>query len=191
MIRDILGAGRGAKPIGSLDVFCFGPPDVSQAGIRGDDAIHPLGIMRGVVRGYATMATAWVFPPSRAPSSSGRRLHLQPARFLRHRRERIAIKDIPKEVLPGQRIIAVGGRTGRDGLKERPFLGCLDTDSQCGRPTGGADRQTDRGKSGGLRLAARDSYLIGFITDCGAGGFSSLREMLSEGAGKSFSTTPR
>ena len=51
VIRDILGAGKGAKPIASCDIFCFGPPDTDPQTIKADDVIHPLGIMRGVVRG--------------------------------------------------------------------------------------------------------------------------------------------
>src|SRR5690606_12341263 len=51
VIRDILGAGKGAKPVASLDVFCFGPPDLKQEELKAKDVIHPLGIMRGVVRG--------------------------------------------------------------------------------------------------------------------------------------------
>ena len=51
VVRDILGAGKGAKPVANSDVFCFGPPDIDQGEIKGDDVIHPLGIMRGVVRG--------------------------------------------------------------------------------------------------------------------------------------------
>ena len=51
VIRDILGAGKGAKPIASLDVFCFGAPDTTMDHIKANDVIHPLGVMRGVVRG--------------------------------------------------------------------------------------------------------------------------------------------
>ncbi|MDP1589906.1 MAG: AIR synthase related protein, partial [Prosthecobacter sp.] len=51
VIRDILGAGKGAKPVASIDVFCFGPPDIEQDQIKAKDVIHPLGVMRGVVRG--------------------------------------------------------------------------------------------------------------------------------------------
>src|SRR5690606_23000060 len=51
VIRDILGAGKGAKPIASLDVFCFGSPDTKAETIKATDVLHPLGIMRGVVRG--------------------------------------------------------------------------------------------------------------------------------------------
>ena len=53
VIRDILGAGKGAKPIASCDVFCFCPPDIDSGDIKADDVIHPLGIMRGVVRGLS------------------------------------------------------------------------------------------------------------------------------------------
>lgn len=51
VIRDILGAGKGAKPIANLDVFCFGAPDTPPEAIKAQDVIHPLGIMRGVVHG--------------------------------------------------------------------------------------------------------------------------------------------
>ncbi len=44
-------AGKGAKPIASLDVFCFGSPATKPEEIKAEDVIHPLGIMRGVVRG--------------------------------------------------------------------------------------------------------------------------------------------
>ena len=40
VIRDILGAGKGAKPIASCDIFCFGPPDTQAESINADDVIH-------------------------------------------------------------------------------------------------------------------------------------------------------
>lgn len=79
VIRDILGAGKGAKPIASLDVFCFGAPDTNPADITAPDVIHPLGIMRGVVRGVRDTATAWAFPPSTAPSSLTPRTFITPS----------------------------------------------------------------------------------------------------------------
>ena len=35
VIRDILGAGKGAKPIANLDVFCFGAPDTPHRLVEG------------------------------------------------------------------------------------------------------------------------------------------------------------
>jgi phosphoribosylformylglycinamidine synthase len=84
------------------------------------------------------------------------------------------------------KVIAVGGRTGRDGLHGATFSSAaLDTDSheedqqavQIGNPI-------EEKKAADFVLAARDKGLIEFITDCGAGGFSSAAgEMLEECGG--------
>ena len=94
--------------------------------------------------------------------------------------------DIPKAVIPGHLIIAVGGRTGRDGLKGATFSSAaLGTDSheedqsavQIGNPI-------EEKKVGDFILSARAQGLIAGLTDCGAGGFSSAAgEMLSETGG--------
>ncbi len=90
---------------------------------------------------------------------------------------------------PGLKIIVVGGRTGRDGLKGATFSSAsLTGDShvedqsavQIGNPI-------EEKKAADFILAARDRNLIEFITDCGAGGFSSAAgEMLSETGGELF-----
>ena len=84
VIRDILGAGKGAKPIASLDVFCFGPPDTHEADIKAKDVIHPLGIMRGVVRGVRDYGNRMGIPTTSGAIAVRQDLHLQPARLLRH-----------------------------------------------------------------------------------------------------------
>ena len=62
----------------------------------------------------------------------------------------IPIKDIDKEMRPGLQVIAVGGRTGRDGLKGATFSSAeLDRRQPRGGPERGADRQSDRGEKGG------------------------------------------
>lgn len=181
VVRDILGAGQGAKPIANLDVFCFGAPDTPAAQIKGKDVIHPLGIMRGVVRGVRdygnrmgipTVAGAIQFDPTYIynPLVFG-----GTAGVIEHR-------HIDKAMRPGLKIVVVGGRTGRDGLKGATFSSAsLTGDShvedqsavQIGNPI-------EEKKVADFILAARDRDLIVFITDCGAGGFSSAAgEMLS------------
>lgn len=181
VVRDILGAGQGAKPIANLDVFCFGAPDTPAAHIKGKDVIHPLGIMRGVVRGVRdygnrmgipTVAGAIQFDPTYIynPLVFG-----GTAGVIEHR-------YIDKAMRPGLKIVVVGGRTGRDGLKGATFSSAsLTGDShvedqsavQIGNPI-------EEKKVADFILAARDRQLIVFITDCGAGGFSSAAgEMLS------------
>lgn len=186
VIRDILGAGRGAKPIGNLDVFCFGPPDTAQEDLKARDVIHPLGIMRGVVRGVRDYGNRMGIPTVAGAIQFDDSFIYNPLVFCGTAGV-IPIKDIPKEVKPGHLLIAAGGRTGRDGLKGATFSSAeLTADSheedqsavQIGNPI-------EEKKVADFVLAARAAGLIEFITDCGAGGFSSAAgEMLSEVGGE-------
>lgn len=185
VIRDILGAGKGAKPIGSLDVFCFGSPDTSMENIKADDVLHPLGIMRGVVRGVRDYGNRMGIPTISGAIQFDDSYIYNPLVYCGTAGV-IPIKDIDKKVEAGMKIIAVGGRTGRDGLHGATFSSAaLDTEShesdqqavQIGNPI-------EEKKAADFVLAARDAELIGFITDCGAGGFSSAcGEMLEECGG--------
>ena len=186
VIRDILGAGKGAKPIASLDVFCFGPPDTKQEDIKAKDVIHPLGIMRGVVRGVRDYGNRMGIPTTSGGIAFDKSYIYNPLVFCGTMGV-IPIKDIDKEVKAGHVLIAAGGRTGRDGLKGATFSSVsLTTASheedqtavQIGNPI-------EEKKVADFILAARAKGLIQFVTDCGAGGFSSAAgEMLSECGGE-------
>ena len=186
VIRDILGAGKGAKPIGSLDVFCFGPPNLDESELKAKDVIHPLGIMRGVVRGVRDYGNRMGIPTVNGAIQFDDTYIYNPLVFCGTAGV-IPIKDIHKEVKPGHWLIAAGGRTGRDGLKGATFSSAsLTTDSheedqtavQIGNPI-------EEKKVADFILAAREKGLIEFVTDCGAGGFSSAAgEMLSEVGGE-------
>ncbi len=186
VIRDILGAGKGAKPIASLDVFCFGPPDTHEEDIKAKDVIHPLGVMRGVVRGVRDYGNRMGIPTTSGAIAFDDAYIYNPLVFCGTMGV-IPIKDIEKEVKPGHILIAAGGRTGRDGLKGATFSSVsLTTASheedqtavQIGNPI-------EEKKVADFIIAARDQGLIQFVTDCGAGGFSSAAgEMLSECGGE-------
>jgi phosphoribosylformylglycinamidine synthase len=186
VIRDILGAGKGAKPIASLDVFCFGPPDTRQEDLRAKDVIHPLGVMRGVVRGVRDYGNRMGIPTVNGAIQFDPTYIYNPLVFCGTMGV-IPIKDIAKEVKPGHLLIAAGGRTGKDGLKGATFSSAeLTTDSheedqtavQIGNPI-------EEKKVADFVLEARAQGLIQFITDCGAGGFSSAAgEMLRETGGE-------
>lgn len=185
VIRDILGAGKGAKPIGSLDVFCFGAPDTTMDHIKADDVIHPLGVMRGVVRGVRDYGNRMGIPTVSGAIQFDDSYIYNPLVFCGTAGV-IPIKDIEKKIEAGMKVIAVGGRTGRDGLHGATFSSAaLDTEShesdqqavQIGNPI-------EEKKAADFVLAARGKGLIEFITDCGAGGFSSAAgEMLEECGG--------
>lgn len=186
VIRDILGAGKGAKPVASLDVFCFGPPDTKQEDLKAKDVIHPLGVMRGVVRGVRDYGNRMGIPTVNGAIQFDDTFIYNPLVFCGTAGV-IPIKDIAKEVKPGHLLIAAGGRTGKDGLKGATFSSAeLTTDSheedqtavQIGNPI-------EEKKVADFVLAAREAGLIEFVTDCGAGGFSSAAgEMLSEVGGE-------
>ena len=184
VIRDILGAGLGAKPVASLDVFCFGNPDADPAGIRGD-TIHPIGILRGVVRGVRDYGNRMGIP-----TVSGA-IHFHPGYTYNPlvfcgTAGVIPIADIHKETKPGHLIVQLGARTGRDGLHGATFSSAsLHGDSheedqgavQIGNPI-------EEKKVSDCVLHAREEGLIEDITDCGAGGFSSsCGEMLETTGG--------
>ncbi len=186
VIRDILGAGKGSKPVASIDVFCFGPPDTQQEDLKAKDVIHPLGVMRGVVRGVRDYGNRMGIPTVNGAIQFDDTFIYNPLVFCGTAGV-IPIKDIAKEVKPGHLLIAAGGRTGKDGLKGATFSSAsLTTDSheedqtavQIGNPI-------EEKKVADFVLAAREAGLIEFITDCGAGGFSSAAgEMLSEVGGE-------
>ena len=188
VIRDILGAGKGAKPIASLDVFCFGAPDTAPEAIKAKDVIHPLGVMRGVVRGVRDYGNRMGIPTVNGAIQFDETFIYNPLVFCGTAGV-IPIKDIDKEMRAGLTVIAVGGRTGRDGLKGATFSSAeLTGDShaedqsavQIGNPI-------EEKKVADFILAARGEGLIEFVTDCGAGGFSSAAgEMLSETGGGIF-----
>ncbi len=186
VIRDILGAGKGARPIANLDVFCFGPPDTKPEDIRADDVIHPLGIMRGVVRGVRDYGNRMGIPTVSGAIQFDPAYIYNPLVYCGTAGV-IPIADIPKKVAPGMKVVAVGGRTGRDGLKGATFssMALDDASHQEDQQAVQIGNPIEEKKVADFILDARDRGLIEFVTDCGAGGFSSAAgEMLSEVGGE-------
>ncbi len=185
VIRDILGAGKGAKPIASLDVFCFGAPDTAPEKIQAEDVIHPLGILRGVVRGVRDYGNRMGIPTVCGAIQFDDAYIYNPLVYCGTAGV-IPIPDIEKKMASGLKVIAIGARTGRDGIKGATFSSAaLDTESheedqqavQIGNPI-------EEKKAADVILEARALGLIEFVTDCGAGGYSSAcGEMLEEVGG--------
>lgn len=188
VIRDILGAGKGAKPIANLDVFCFGAPNTPESDIKGKNVIHPLGVMRGVVHGVRDYGNRMGIPTTSGALQFDPTYIYNPLVYCGTAGV-IPKKYIDKEMTPGLAIVVIGGRTGKDGLHGATFSSAgMGEDShvedqqavQIGNPI-------EEKKCLDVILEARDRELIEFITDCGAGGFSSAAgEMLSETGGNIY-----
>ena len=188
VIRDILGAGKGAKPIANLDVFCFGAPDTPQEMVEGHNIIHPLGIMRGVVHGVRDYGNRMGIPTTSGAIQFDPTYIYNPLVFCGTAGV-IPQEDIAKEMKPGLAVVVIGGRTGKDGLHGATF-----SSAAMGEASAEEDQQAvqignpiEEKKTLDVILEARERGLIEFVTDCGAGGFSSAAgEMLSETGGNLY-----
>lgn len=173
VIRDVLGTGLGGQPICNTDVFCFARPDYSPDQLP-PGVLHPRRVMHGVVAGVRDYGNRMGIPTVNGSLVFDDRYLANPLVFCG------TVGLIPvgmesKEVKPGDLIVSVGGRTGRDGIHGATFSSeGLHDESE--KVSGGAvqigNAITEK-KVLDVILQARDRRLYRGITDCGAGGFSS------------------
>lgn len=173
VIRDTLGTGVGGRPVCSTDVFCFAPPDLPEGDLP-PGVLHPKAVMRGVVAGVRDYGNRMGIPTVNGAVYFDGRYVGNPLVFCGN----VAMIPADREkvgVRPGDLIVALGGRTGRDGIHGATFSsGELTEESET--VSGGAvqigNAITEKMLADVL-LAARDRGLFHAVTDCGAGGFSS------------------
>ncbi|MBN2453339.1 MAG: phosphoribosylformylglycinamidine synthase subunit PurL [Candidatus Omnitrophica bacterium] len=183
VIRDPLGTGLGAKPIINTDVFCFGPTDYPYNRLP-KGALHPKRVMKGVVAGVRDYGNRMGIPTSNGAVLFDERFVGNPLVFAGN------VGILPKNKCgkkskPGDFIVVVGGRTGRDGIHGATFSsGELTHESesvsgsavQIGNPI-------QEKKVADTIIQARDLGLYNAITDCGAGGLSSAVGEMGEETG--------
>lgn len=183
VIRDTLGTGLGAKPICSTDVFCFAPPDMSPAELP-EGVLHPARIMRGVVAGVRDYGNRMGIPTVNGAIYFDRRYVGNPLVFCGNV-GLIPVDKSFKQPQVGDLVVALGGRTGRDGIHGATFSSVELTDKS-EKLSGGAvqigNAITEKMLQDVL-LQARDRNLYSAVTDCGAGGFSSAVGEMAEGLG--------
>lgn len=188
-IRDVIGTGLGAKPIANTDVFCVAFPDSWRAngstptGDAGGTPLLPPGtldprrVLTDVVAGVRDYGNRMGIPTLNGAVYFDDRHIGNPLVFCG------CIGLIPRDKVfggakPGDRIVALGGRTGRDGIHGATF-------SSAELEHTAADEFSHAVQIGNAIeekrlldaiLRARDEGdrpLYSGITDCGAGGFSS------------------
>ncbi len=179
VIRDVLGIAH--RPVAITDILCFGPPDTPLTDVP-HGALHPRRIREGVIDGVAdygnkiglpTVAGGILYDPGYTTnplvfagcigSARGWTLHDGP--------------------FPGDRVIVLGGRTGRDGIRGATFSS-LTMDATTGQVAGASVQIGDPIVEKLLidvLVGAEDLYTA--ITDCGAGGLSSAVGEMAEGVG--------
>ncbi len=183
VIRDPMGTGMGAKPVCNTDVFCFAPPDTPAENLP-PGVLHPRRVIKGVVAGVRDYGNRMGIPTVNGAIYFDPRYLGNPLVYCGN------IGIIPrdksfKQPKPGDYIVAVGGRTGRDGIHGATFSSAELT-SHSETLSGGAvqigNAITEKMLLDVL-LVARDRGLYNAVTDCGAGGFSSAVGEMGEKIG--------
>ena len=173
-IRDIMGTGLAAKPIANTDSFAVAFPEKDKLP---SGVIHPKRILQQVVAGVRDYGNRMGIPTVNGSVYFHDDYLGNPLVFAGC----VGLIPLDKcfgQAKPGDRIIALGGRTGRDGIHGATFSSAELTDTHADEfahavQIGNAITQK---KTLDAILAARDAEggpLFSAITDCGAGGFSS------------------
>ncbi len=173
VIRDILGTGLGAKPIANTDIFCFAPPDMKMGELP-PGTLHPRRIMKGVVSGVRDYGNRMGIPTVNGAVCYDPRYVGNPIVYCG------TVGIMPREcsfnkVSDGDKIVLIGGRTGRDGIHGATLSSTevteeSETTSSHAVQIGNAIQEK---KVLDTLLTARDRGLFSALTDCGAGGLSS------------------
>ncbi|MEZ5274329.1 MAG: phosphoribosylformylglycinamidine synthase subunit PurS [Ilumatobacteraceae bacterium] len=180
VIRDVMGAAH--HPIAVTDILCFGPTDTDPAGLP-DGVLHPRLVERGVVDGIAdygnkiglpTVAGAVLYDPGYTANP------LVYAGCIGVARD--GDWELPGPQ-PGDLVVVLGGRTGRDGLRGATFSSAT-MDATTGDVAGASVQIGDPITEKLLIDVLREcGGLYTAITDCGAGGLSSAVGEMAEGVG--------
>ncbi|MGA2105040.1 MAG: AIR synthase-related protein [Methanoregula sp.] len=187
--RDTIGFGLGAKPCINVYGFCVGDPATDPILFRGRDRSNPIlsprQIFDGVVRGVGVGGNCSGIPTPQGFCWFDNRYAGKPLVFAGTvgvmPRQHSGRNLFEKKAEPGDLIIMVGGRVGKDGIHGATFSSeALDPESpvtavQIGDPI------TQKKFSDVIVKEARDLGLYRSITDNGAGGLScSVAEMAKE-----------
>ncbi|MBN1855488.1 MAG: phosphoribosylformylglycinamidine synthase subunit PurL [Dehalococcoidia bacterium] len=174
VVRDVLGTGLGAFPILNTDVFCFARPDYGYDSLPAG-ILHPRTVFKGVRAGVADYGNRLGIPTINGTVRFDDRYLGNPLVFC----GTAGIMPVwaAQQGLqePGDLVVLVGGRTGRDGIHGVTFASeKLDEQSslssrsavQIGNPI--VEKKTID-----VLMVARDRRLYRRTTDCGGGGLSS------------------
>lgn len=174
VFRDVMGTGQGAKVIVSTDMFCFAPPDLPTDQLP-SGCLHPRYLLRKVVAGVRDYGNRTGIPTNNGSVHFHPDFRAKPTVIVGAYGIMPADTCQKGEPQDGDVIIAVGGRTGRDGIHGATFSSGEMTAQTISVNASAVQignaieekRMTD------ALLACRDAGLLRAITDCGAGGFAS------------------
>lgn len=172
--RDPFGTGKGSQLLFNTDVLCFAPPDYAET--LPPRLLHPKRVFKGVHRGIKDGANQSGVPDVNGAIIFDRRFLGKPLVFCGTGGLMPAeINGEPthvKRANPGDHIVMVGGRIGKDGIHGATFSSRELSEVSPASAVQIGDPITQK-KMFDFLLEARDRQLYSCITDNGAGGLSS------------------
>ena len=184
VIRDPLGTGLGAKPILNTDVFCFGTPDYPHEKLP-SGTLHPRRIFKGVRAGVADYGNRMGIPTSNGAILFDDRYVGNPLVYCGTLGIMPSKMAQPGQQKPGDKVVLLGGKTGRDGIHGVTFASVeltQESEDTSASSVQIGDPITEKKVLDAI-LKARDMGLFRRITDCGGGGLSSAVGEMAEETG--------
>ncbi|UCF98680.1 MAG: hypothetical protein JSV89_03870 [Spirochaetaceae bacterium] len=173
--RDPFGTGLGARLIANVWGYCLGNPEMPSEVIPGG-LLHPRRIRDGVHRGVIEGGNQSGIPYARGWELFEDRYLGKPLVFCGTLGEMpLSIRgasSTEKRILPGDAVVMVGGRVGKDGIHGATFSSEELHASSPVQAVQIGDPITQK-KMTDMLLEARDRLLYRTLTDNGAGGLSS------------------
>lgn len=182
VFRDVLGTGQGAKVLVSTDMFCFAPTDLDPSKLP-QGTLHPDYLQRRVVAGVRDYGNRMGIPTNNGSVHYHEDFRAKPTVIVgtggiieesRAQQGEPQVNDL---------VIAIGGRTGRDGIHGATFSSGEMTDRTINVNSSAVQigNAIEEKRMADAIIEARDKDLVRAITDCGAAGFASaVGEMGSE-----------
>ncbi|KAF1085344.1 Phosphoribosylformylglycinamidine synthase 2 [Sporotomaculum syntrophicum] len=184
VFRDIMGTGTGAKVIASTDMFCFAPPDLPDDEVP-PGCLHPHYLLRRVVDGVRDYGNRMGIPTNNGSVHFHRDFKAKPSVIVGAYGLIPAADAGKRRPVTGDLAVAIGGRTGRDGIHGATFSSgemtsrTMDVNSSAVQ----IGHAIEEKRMSDALLRAREEKLIRAITDCGAGGFASAFGEMGEDTG--------
>lgn len=184
VFRDIMGTGQGAKTIISTDMFCFASPDMDES-LLPPGTLHPDYLQRRVVQGVRDYGNRMGIPTANGSIHYDNDFRAKPSVIVG------AYGILPEsraqkgESRVGDLVVAIGGRTGRDGIHGATFSSIEMTDRTSNIHSSAVQigNAIEEKRMFDALLEARDLDCIRAMTDCGAAGFSSAIGEMAENIG--------
>jgi phosphoribosylformylglycinamidine synthase len=190
VIRDVMGAAH--HPIAVTDILCFGPTDLPADQLP-EGVLHPRLIESGVIAGVADYGNKIGLPNVAGavlydPGYIANPLVYAGCIGIADHPVGDPVPELPGPQ-PGDLVVVIGGRTGRDGLRGATFSSAT-MDATTGDVAGASVQIGDPiVEKLVIDAMAECRGLYSAVTDCGAGGLSSAVGEMAEGVGADVDVT--